>query len=399
MIGFARSPGVWFVGAAFAPMVGQYFARLWALEHYQFFPFALLGAGLLAERSRKMLLRPSPPSRGTSIAWTAFGFGLLTVALVLGSPWCGYTAACAMLGAAIYRYGGRANVVRFLPTLLMLATLVRLPLDYDRVLIAALQLQTTRSADAALDVLDVAHVRSGNVLEIPGRRLFVEEACSGINSLFSAVACTLFFVLWTRRPPFVAFVLLVGIPGWVIVANTARITLVAVLRDRWDVAADEGRLHDALGLIVFTGTMGLIGSTERLLAFYGAVLPPEDFSPAVAAPSPGPTVGGDRAVPVPSISRLCLCWPGRFTISHRLRPTCAWTIGRSIFCRRRSPVGRVPATNESNVIAVPPSANFHKRGPSAARSDAHRPRSITLSPDGMNSPNATSRKAGPCKRE
>jgi exosortase/archaeosortase family protein len=129
----------------------------------------------------------------------------------------------------------------------------------------------------------VTHVRAGNVIEIPGRRLFVEEACSGVNSLFSALACTVFYLLWTRRHAFVWFVLLASVPFWVLTANAGRITLVAWLRYHWDIAADVGRRHDALGYAVFAIAMILLFATERLLTFYAAVRPPKRDEPRLTA--------------------------------------------------------------------------------------------------------------------
>jgi hypothetical protein len=47
------------------------------------------------------------------------------------------------------------------------------------------------------------------------------------------------------------------------------------LRSRWDIAADEGWLHDGLGLGVFLVAVGLIVSTERLIRFYAVLLEPD----------------------------------------------------------------------------------------------------------------------------
>ncbi len=151
----------------------------------------------------------------------------------------------------------------------MLLVILRLPLNLDLAAIKSPQQLTARAAGAALDVLDVTYVRAGNVIEIPGRRLFVEEACSGVNSLFSALACTVFYLLWTRRHYFVWIVMFLSVPFWVLTANAGRIALVAVLRSNWDVAADVGRRHDALGYAVLAVAMGLLFATERLLSFYG----------------------------------------------------------------------------------------------------------------------------------
>lgn len=284
MFAFTRPPALWIVAAAFVPATAAYFMRLWSLEHYQFFPFALAGAAALAKRAadssssnREPLSRE--PSRIVSGGGAILALGLLAVSIVLDSPWAGYAGALVMSANRLYAIGGAAAVARFFPAITMLAVLLRPPLSLDVALITGLQQVTTRVSGVALDVLNVLHVRSGNVIDIPGRRLFVEEACSGVNSLFSAAACSIFYLLWTRRRWFVWNVLLGSLPVWVIAANASRITTVAWLRDRWNVAADEGWRHDLLGFIVFAAVLLLLFGTERLLRFYAAVLPPANESP------------------------------------------------------------------------------------------------------------------------
>src|SRR5262249_55547380 len=152
-----------------------------------------------AHRAYKEPIEPAPVSTPVWLFWIGAGLALLAFSTLFGSPWGAYAGALATLIAWLYGTGGRPNVVRYLPALMMLVTVLRPPLNLDKAFITRLQEYTARAADATLDVLNVLHVRTGNVIEIPGRRMFVEEACSGVNSLFSALACTLFYLAWTKR--------------------------------------------------------------------------------------------------------------------------------------------------------------------------------------------------------
>ena len=60
---------------------------------------------------------------------------------------------------------------------------------------------TAKITGSLLDLVPVAHVMSGHVIEVSGKRLLVEEACSGVHSLFSVLTSAFFFLLWTRCPP------------------------------------------------------------------------------------------------------------------------------------------------------------------------------------------------------
>src|SRR5436853_413288 len=82
------------------------------------------------------------------------------------------------------------------PAWFFLWLLIPPPLNLDQRLVTRLQTFTARQSSRLLDQLGVLHVMQGNVVVIPHKHLLVEEACSGINSLFSMLACTLFFVLW-----------------------------------------------------------------------------------------------------------------------------------------------------------------------------------------------------------
>jgi exosortase len=271
--------------AAFLPSAALYYAQLWNLPHYQFFPWAWLGAAVLTRRALQDPRPTRPPSRALDFCFVACSLLLLAAAIFLDSPWTACLALCAALWALAYDACSSGALNRYGPAMLMLGTTLRPPLGLDSALIVSLQRVTALAAAGVLDLLEITHYLAGNVLVVPGRRLLVEEACSGVNSLFSAGCGTLFYLLWCRRGRLASLLLLTSVPLWVVVANTVRVAATAVLRVQYDIAADEGRLHDFLGLAVFALAMLLIVSTERLFHFYAALVA-EDFVPgSPAAPA------------------------------------------------------------------------------------------------------------------
>jgi len=281
----ARPAAQWLpavVAAALLPGIFAYYARLWWLPHYQFFPLALVGACMLARRSSH---GPAGDVRdGVWVGWITAGLLSLAAANAFNSPWLTMISALLVVSAWLYGRGGTSAILWQIPALVMVLTTLRPPLNLDHTLVTKLQAATTRISSATLDVLGVTHVTQGNVIEIPGQSLFVEEACSGINSLFSILACTLFYLLWTRRHGFVWFFLLLSAPLWVLAANACRVVLTVVLQSRWEIAADTGWLHDFLGFAAFALAVLLLFATERLLTFYSAVLLRRRSSPP-ATPS------------------------------------------------------------------------------------------------------------------
>ena len=99
------------------------------------------------------------------------------------------------------------------------------------------------------------------------RHLFVEEACSGIVSLLSIIACCAILAVWQNRPAPHAILLTVSGMLWAGILNVFRITILAIGLDRLGIDLSEGWRHEALGLVLFSGTLALSFCTDRLLLF------------------------------------------------------------------------------------------------------------------------------------
>jgi exosortase len=252
---------------AHVPLLVVHGRQIWLRPHYQFFPLVLLGAAVLAITRLYGFgsLRPAPLH--WSLPLVGMAWALLAVAELLYSSWLGAVAALVLLGAALFAAGGGRLFRAALPAWLLLWLVIPPPFELDRQLILSLQTFTAGWSSRILDFLGVYHVMAGNVVEVGGRRLLVAEACSGVNSLFSVLACTLFFVFWARRPVVQSLLLLTAAVAWVLLANVARVTLVAYTCARSGVDLTVGWRHEALGMLLFAVALGLLWSTDRLLQF------------------------------------------------------------------------------------------------------------------------------------
>ena len=255
--------------AAHLPLLLLQGQRLWDNPNYQFFPFVLAGAGYLAWRDTRRLGRLDPGRGGLSLALLGVSWLLLALAGLVIAPWLGAAVAMLAVLAVGYAWGGLRLVRALMPAWTLLWVIIPLPFE-DR-LTLSLQAVASRWSSAVLDVMGVLHLPMGLVIEVPGKRLFVEEACSGIHSLFPVVAGALFFIFLTHCSVVRAAVLLAAGIGWVLLGNTARILAVAWAQATRGIDLSSGWPHDLLGETVLVTTLILIVSTDALYSIIASM--------------------------------------------------------------------------------------------------------------------------------
>lgn len=280
------------VTAAYGPLLVQHALQMWDRPHYQFVPLIPVAAAVLLISRMRGLGPLQPGSRWLSLSLVGLAWLLLFAGEILNSPWFAAVALLVLAAAALYAVGDVKLFGAALPAWLLLWLAVPPPLQLDNQLVLALQTLTARWASAILDLFGIYHVMAGHVVETGGQRLLVEQACSGINSLFAILACTLFYVFLTRRPMGQAIALIIAALFWVMVANVTRVVLVTFAGVRWGMNLADGWRHEALGLVLFALALGLIWSTQRLILFLTVPAPVPNAPPVEEIP-PEPTTWPD----------------------------------------------------------------------------------------------------------
>jgi exosortase len=257
------------VFAAYLPMLVMHGINLWSKPHYQFFPLVLLGAGLLGyfNVQRQGRFQPGRYQRAAQL----FGFlslgGLAASAFLLSSLLAIVSFLVGLL-AFIYSWGGWRLTKRLLPAWVFLWLIVPPPFNWDQDFITWLKFVTAGWTSYVLDVFGILHVMRGNVVIVPPyQQLLVEEACSGIHSFFAIITCALFLSFWSARSILHTILLIIGSVGFVLAANVARVTLIAIAQVRFNVDLAHGLRHDVLGFVIFFGLFLLAISLDRLLCF------------------------------------------------------------------------------------------------------------------------------------
>lgn len=268
------------LAVAHSPLVASYAAALWGEPHYQFFPALLIAVAIIGwKRSRAAGTLVGPPAAMVSLALSAHAL-VLVIAFLFASPWVAAASFLVLGLTGAWALGGTQLVRRLLTTWLPLLLLVRPPFDTDRKILTWLQLVTSRWASVGLDTLGRLHCHSGNVIRSGGREFFVEDACSGINSLLTMLCAIALYVVWNRRGFLISTLLVMGSVWWVVIANVVRVVLVVELSARYEWPMAEEPIHGLLGMALFGVALVLVWSTEQLLM----VLLPDTWARGLAPP-------------------------------------------------------------------------------------------------------------------
>ncbi len=260
--------------ATSAPMLLLYFSRMWSMERYQYFPFVFIAIGFLLYK--RFDRRFVPPANWYRWSQVALGTTFVVASILLGSPWL--SAIGFVLTMASFLGSSRDTLGRSLvPLILPLLMIVRLPLGYDQLLVIKLQSITTELSSVLLDLFRVPHVAAANVIRLPQKELFVAEACSGIQSVFTLAFLALVVVTFFERRIWLTPVYLLIAILLAVAANVMRVTGVALGEAWYGVDLASGWAHDLIGYAALViAVLFLLSFDQLVMTMLHPVEPPDD---------------------------------------------------------------------------------------------------------------------------
>ena len=176
-----------------------------------------------------------------------------------------FSMLLAIVGLVLFFAGARQIKHWWLPfTLLFLA--LPIPAVLLSTIALPLQFQASRIGAFLLEARYVPVAVNGNVIHVPGKSLFVTEACSGLRSLTALISLALLFGgLFLRSGWLRAALLIVALPVAVLL-NGIRIFVTGFLVYFISPSAADGFLHYTEGWLIFVIALGILGCFGWLLS-------------------------------------------------------------------------------------------------------------------------------------
>jgi len=226
--------------------------------------FLLLGVALyLAWRDRRRAA-PSPSRRAGGLVIGAAVLLFLVASVASEHFTMRLAALAAGAGLVLFYVGPEQLRAWWLPFALMVFA-IPLPEVVVGTVTLPLQLFASRSAAALLRFRHVPSTVSGNIINLPGQRLFVAQACSGLRSLSALFGLTLLMGgTWLDRPADRIVLLVAALPV-ALLANVFRIFVTGFLAYFVGTGAVTGEAHESAGLLVFAAALGVLGLLAWML--------------------------------------------------------------------------------------------------------------------------------------
>lgn len=191
---------------------------------------------------------------------------------------CGHALGTLwVVGANLHWVYGGLGLKALLFPLLFLFVALPMPSFIQNPVTHGLQSLVTAINVETLNLCGIPAMRSGNLIELPGGTVGVDEACSGIRSLQSSLMATVFIGYLMLRSNGLRLLLLGGGVIMAVLGNLLRSLYLSYTASRSGVEA-VALVHDAAGwwVLVFTATgvagiAWMLGKVERRAMLEGSL--------------------------------------------------------------------------------------------------------------------------------
>jgi len=210
--------------------------------------FVIPAAVCMAWTKRSALMRiPLQPSVWGA-ALVLWGAAQAIVGMAAHWIWISRTAFLISLTGSIAAVYGFRMVRELAYPLATLILMIAPPTFLYTRLTLRLQLLASRGGEVCLEALGYSVIREGNIIELAGAKLSVQEACSGIRSLLAIIfMCVVYNYFFVQGRLIRAAILLLAVPIAILV-NLSRIVATGIASEH-NRELVHGTAHEIFGYI------------------------------------------------------------------------------------------------------------------------------------------------------
>ena len=255
-----------------AVLIGLYYPVLWRLvrqwyedgDYSHGFLVPILSAYLIWQRRDKLAEVVRKPSN-SGLLVVLFSLGLLFLGSLGAELFLTRISILLTICGLIVYFSGWARLRAMSFPLAFLLFAIPIPVLIYNEIVFPLQFIASRFATSVLETLNLFPImREGNVLIMPGMRLEVVEACSGIRSLMSLLALAAGYGYLAEKSVPVRWFLFLAMVPLAIVSNGTRVMITALMTNYIGPKAAEGFMHEFSGWVIFVVATALFLALHSL---------------------------------------------------------------------------------------------------------------------------------------
>jgi exosortase len=172
-------------------------------------------------------------------------------------------------GLVLFHFGtGIFKIIAF--PLAFLFFMVPLPVIVFNAVALPLQSLAAQGSAWTLDLLGIPVLLDGNVIHLSHISLGVTEACSGIRSLISLLACAVAWVCLTPQRFWQSLLFIAAVVPITIVANSVRVVATGLTGQWFGVGSAQGLFHIFSGWLIFVFAIFCLAVFQALIRALGS---------------------------------------------------------------------------------------------------------------------------------
>ena len=179
-----------------------------------------------------------------------------------------YLSLVLTIWSIVWALFGKEVFKTILFPLLFVFLMIPIPAQIYSITTIPLQLIVSKASLFICDLLGIPIFREGNVLYLPGQKLAVVQACSGLRSLMSLIALSAIFGYLTLNSNLLRGLLIIFSLPSAIVVNIFRVVIMIISIYYFEFDLTSGEIHNIFGVFIFFLSLVIVTMMKGILSVW-----------------------------------------------------------------------------------------------------------------------------------